>query len=148
MSILIISDSKSDRDLISAILSVNYPVYSAKSAISGIELAHQLIPETIVIDIHNDEFDGFSILQSIKQRQDTKTIPVILLSEECAVIANTVKGLKLGAFDCLANPIDDALLSIKVDAAIHARRQELELLHSKEQAKERHPEWLCYWNER
>ncbi len=142
MSILIISDSKSDRDLISAILSVNYPVYSAKSAISGIELAHQLIPETIVIDVHNDDFDGFSILQSIKQRQDTKAIPVILLSEECAVIANTVKGLKLGAFDCLANPIDDALLSIKVDAAIHARRQELELLHSKEQAKERHPDIL------
>lgn len=142
MSILIISDSKGDRDLISAILSVNYPVYSAKSAISGIELAHQLIPETIVIDIHNDEFDGFSILQSIKQRQDTRSIPVILLSEECAVIANTVKGLKLGAFDCLANPIDDALLSIKVDAAIHARRQELALIQSKEKEKERHPDIL------
>ncbi|OUS30165.1 hypothetical protein A9Q99_06715 [Gammaproteobacteria bacterium 45_16_T64] len=142
MSILIISDSTPDRELISAILSVNYPVYSAKSAMSGIELAHQLMPETIVIDVHNDEFDGFSILQSLKQRHDTKSIPVILLGRECAITANTVRGLKLGAFDCLASPIDDALLSIKVDAAVHIRRQELALIQSKELAKENHPDIL------
>lgn len=142
MSILIISDSTSDRELISAILSVNYPVYSAKVALSGIELAHQLMPETIVIDIHNEDFDGFSILQSLKQRQDTKGIPVLLLGKECAITANTVKGLRLGAFDCLASPIDDALLSIKVDAAVHIRRQELALIQSKELAKERHPDIL------
>lgn len=142
MSILIISDSDAERDLVNAILSVNYPVYCAKSATSGIELAHQLIPETIVIDIHNSEFDGFSVLQSLKKRPDTKNIPVLLLGPECAITANTVKGLKLGAYDCLASPIDDALLSIKVDSAVHIRRQELALRQSKEQAEECRPDIL------
>ena len=142
MSILIISDSDAERDLINAILSVNYPVYCAKSASSGIELSHQLLPEAIVIDIHNGELDGFAVLKAIKQRQITKNIPVLLLGSECAITANTVKGLRLGAYDCLASPIDDALLSIKVDAAVHIRRQELALRHSKEQAEESRPDIL------
>jgi len=137
MSILVISDSETNRELISAILSVSYPVYSAKSAACGIELAQQLTPEAIVIDIHDDKFDGFSTLQAIKQQPDTQSIPVIVLSKDYAITANAVEGLKLGAFECLANPVDDALLSLKVDAAIHSRRQGLALSYSKGLANKR-----------
>jgi len=135
MSILIIDDNKADRELLSAILSVTYTTYCANSGISGIELAQQLIPEVIVLDIHSDTLDGFSVLESLKKHTHTGKIPIIYLSPACIETSYMVKGLKLGAFDCLAMPIEDALLSIKVDAAIQARRKDLVLQQSKVRAQ-------------
>ena len=136
MSILIIDDNKENQQLLSAILSVNYTIYCASTGGGGIELAQQLMPEVIVLDINSTKLDGYGVLKLIKKNPQTGKIPVIFLSAECSETSNAVKGLLLGAYDCLVMPIDDALLTIKVDAAVHSRRQELELQQTKELALE------------
>ncbi|MBV1881186.1 MAG: response regulator [Pseudomonadales bacterium] len=136
MSILIIDDNKENQQQFSAILSAHYTIYCADSGNSGLQLAQQLLPETIVLNIVNPQFDGYAFMNSVKQIALIRNIPIIFLNTDFSETSNAVKGLLLGAFDCLAVPTDNALLMIKVEAAVHSRRQELELQHSKDLACE------------
>ena len=55
-------------------------VYKAKSAQEGIELANNVLPDTIVIDLAMPGMDGFEATQKLKQHPQTSDITVIACS--------------------------------------------------------------------
>ncbi len=74
----------------------------ASTGQEGLNLARQLHPDAITLDVMMPEMDGWRVLAELKSDASTADIPVILLS----VLQRRGLGLMLGASDYLTKPID------------------------------------------
>jgi two-component system, chemotaxis family, response regulator PixH len=78
MKILVVEDSKSERDLITIYLESNHhTVISANNATDGMELAAAEKPDVIITDITMDGVNGFEFCRLLKVYPDTAKIPII-----------------------------------------------------------------------
>jgi len=85
-----------------------YDVASAFSGDEGIQMAHELHPFAITLDIMMPHKDGWQVLHELKTDPHTRHIPVILLS----IVDKKSLGYRLGAADYLVKPLDeDAMLA-------------------------------------
>jgi signal transduction histidine kinase/DNA-binding response OmpR family regulator len=79
---------------------------TAETATKGMTLARELRPDAIILDVLLPDRDGFTLLEALKQDQETARIPVVILS----IIKEKLKGMKLGAADYLIKPVGHTLL--------------------------------------
>jgi len=99
--ILIIEDDKFLRELIARKLSEEgFTVEEAVDGEEGIRKTNEGKPDLILLDLILPSIDGFEVLTKVKQDAETKSIPVIILSN-LGQKEDIEKGLKLGAFDYL-----------------------------------------------
>lgn len=66
----------------------------------GLQLAKQHHPDLILLDILLPEMDGFLVLEELKRDEETRDIPVILLTN-LSQKKDVERGLALGASDYL-----------------------------------------------
>jgi CheY-like chemotaxis protein len=84
-----------------------YSVVGASSGEEGLQLARQLQPRAITLDIVMPDMDGWQVLHALKSDPSTRDIPVILIS----IVDQKDLGFKLGAADYVVKPFDrDALI--------------------------------------
>ena len=85
-----------------------YRVLAADGGETGLEMARELRPQAIVLDILMPHRDGWQVLHQLKADPSTRDIPVIVLS----IIDQKDLGYRLGACDYLLKPFDrEALVS-------------------------------------
>jgi signal transduction histidine kinase/CheY-like chemotaxis protein len=107
-AVLVVDDDPSALDLNRRILEKEgFRVVTADSGAKGLELAQQLNPIAIVLDILMPEVDGWEVLASLKESAATRNIPVILAS----FLDAERPGLALGAADFISKPIDSERLA-------------------------------------
>lgn len=75
-----------------------YEVVSAYNGLEGIKMAEEETPDIILLDIIMPKMDGFVALKKMKKNDDTKEIPVILLTN-LGQEEDIRKGRELGATD-------------------------------------------------
>jgi len=73
-----------------------FEIYSANDGKTGLNLAVSEKPDIILLDIMIPEMTGFEVLEELKKREDTRDIPVILLTN-LSQKDEVEKGLELGA---------------------------------------------------
>jgi len=73
-----------------------YNVITAEDGFKGFQAAKETHPDIILLDILMPKMDGFEVLQKIRASDDTKHIPVILLTN-LGQKDDVKKGLTLGA---------------------------------------------------
>ena len=81
--------------------------FEAEGFFSASELEIQLqqaIPDMILLDIMLPEKDGIAILQDLRKNQNTKDIPIIMITAKSSEF-DKIKGLDLGADDYITKPI-------------------------------------------
>jgi DNA-binding response OmpR family regulator len=79
--ILIIEDEETLQKALAQYLEEDkFEVFSAMDGEKGVELAKSEKPDIILLDIILPKKDGFQVLEEIKQDENTKNIPVILLT--------------------------------------------------------------------
>ena len=64
----------------------------------GLQMAQQLQPDVVVLDIQMPEMNGFQVCEALKETDETANIPIILFTrhdDEDAVVT----GLQMGAVD-------------------------------------------------
>lgn len=104
--VLYIEDDDNNRLLVERILlAEDYEVFTANTAPSGIEMALNIVPDIILMDINMPGMDGFMATEAIRQHQVLEHVPVI------AVTANVMKGdreeiLAAGCDGYIPKPID------------------------------------------
>ncbi len=92
-----------------------YRVFIANDGIMGLEMAKSELPDLILLDVIMPQLDGFSVLESLKQNEETKNIPVILLTN-LGTEEDREKGKLLGAADYwIKVDIDSALVTEKIE---------------------------------
>jgi CheY-like chemotaxis protein len=97
-------------------------VLEAKDGRTAVEIATTEKPDAILLDVLMPGVDGWETLRLLKQRPETRNIPVVILS----VVDNRAFGLSLGAFDYLVKPVDvSALVDSLSRAGVLANRGHL-----------------------
>lgn len=71
--------------------------------------------DCIVLDLMLPNVDGLTILKTLKSREDTKNIPVIILTAKNSE-GDMVLGLEMGANDYIPKPFSPRVLAAKVKA--------------------------------
>ena len=112
ISVLVIDDDPTVRNLMKRQIERHgFKFLEAETGKLGIKTARELNPDVIILDILMPEFDGWSVLRSLKADKITSNIPVIMAS----ILDEKNKGFSLGAADYLSKPVekDKLLLSIQ-----------------------------------
>jgi CheY-like chemotaxis protein len=81
-----------------------FEVVGARNGIEGHQLARDLQPQAILLDILMPDKDGWQVLHDLKADEQTKDIPVILLT----IVDKKALGFRLGASAYLLKPLDPA----------------------------------------
>jgi len=90
---------------------LGHEVVEAQSGLEAIEKVRALRPDLITLDVMMPDMDGFDVMAVLKEREGTRTIPVIFLS----VVQDEAKGFRLGATDYITKPIDPDRLLRAID---------------------------------
>ncbi|WAJ71304.1 GGDEF domain-containing response regulator [Catenovulum adriaticum] len=113
LSVLIVDDDKSNRQVLKECISGMAQVLLAKNGAQAIEKSMSLLPDLIVLDIVMPDMDGFSVIETLRNRSQTQHIPIIFItgsdSEEVEM-----KGLKLGAVDVLSKPLHPGVVQARI----------------------------------
>jgi len=106
-TILYIEDNVANIHLIQRLLANRTTVHLVTSllGVQGIELAQQLKPALILLDVHLPDLHGFDVLRQLRDDPRTKDIPVVVLSAD-ATDWQTGRFLDAGANDYLTKPFD------------------------------------------
>ena len=102
--ILIIEDDFMIREIITTILECeHFQVIETDQGSRGIELAEQLLPDLIICDIMMPNLTGFNVLNQLKKKKETATIPFIFVSAKAKKV-DVHFGIELGADDYICKP--------------------------------------------
>ena len=120
-----VEDERNIRELL--IYTLETTGFSAKGVSNGKELRALLkeeLPDLILLDIMLPGEDGYSILERLKASQETKNIPVIMVTAKEAEF-DKVRGLEAGADDYITKPFGMMEFVARVKAVLRrCSRQE------------------------
>ncbi|MGD1045407.1 MAG: response regulator [Bacteroidota bacterium] len=80
--ILVVDDDDSVRKSISAALKLKggFETLEAEDGLTGLELAKQHHPDLIISDVVMENFNGFRMLETLKEYEETADIPIIMMT--------------------------------------------------------------------
>lgn len=96
----------------------NYNFYHALNGISGIEVAEKHLPDLIVTDWEMPGFSGIETIKSLKQKEKTRNIPVIMLTGIMTNSEHLKMALEAGAIDYIRKPIDKVELISRIKSML------------------------------
>jgi signal transduction histidine kinase/DNA-binding response OmpR family regulator len=109
--ILIIDDDQEMRKLIAELLAQSgYEIYQAAAGQQGLDLAHEVRPALILLDVMMPGMDGWTVLTKLQNHPQLTDIPVIMLS----AVNDADMALTLGAATVLLKPIDAERLTAEI----------------------------------
>jgi signal transduction histidine kinase len=112
--ILIVDDEPHNRDVLEAMLSAEGHLLStAASGDEALAVVAQQPPDLILLDVMMPGMDGYQVTSAIKSDVATRNIPVIMVTALDDRNARML-GLRAGAEDFLAKPVDRAELCARV----------------------------------
>jgi signal transduction histidine kinase/DNA-binding response OmpR family regulator len=106
-TVLLVDDDEGVRRLFAYELApLGIRILEAPDGRSALEIAVAERPDAILLDVLMPGLDGWETLRVLKERPETRNIPVVILS----VVDNRAFGLSLGAFDYLVKPVEISTL--------------------------------------
>ncbi|HEX4594977.1 MAG TPA: ATP-binding protein [Bryobacteraceae bacterium] len=133
--ILLADDNRDMRSYLKRILGEDYEVQAAANGEEALAQALLSPPDLILSDVMMPRLDGFGLVEQLRARPETKTIPVILLSARAGE-ESQVEGLESGADDYLVKPFTARELLARVSshlAMARMRRESAQSLATSEQ---------------
>jgi DNA-binding response OmpR family regulator len=118
--ILIVDDDEKLARLVQLFLSQHgYEVHTALSGLEGLQLAYDLHPDLVVLDIMMPGMDGWVVCSRLR---DVSDVPIIMLTAKDGE-RNVVDGLEAGADDYVVKPFSMAELLARVRALLRRSSQ-------------------------
>ncbi len=121
VQVLYVEDNPANLKVVAAMLSMrpNTRIVAATRGEEGLDLARNIRPDAILLDIHLPGMDGFEVLAALKTDEATRNIPVIAISAD-AMPAEIARGLKAGFTHYLTKPIALTDLVAALDEVMHS----------------------------
>jgi DNA-binding response OmpR family regulator len=129
--ILVVEDDPLARSILTRrLLSDGHEAETAESgrqALDRLERADAAPFDVVLLDIEMPELDGYETLSRIKDNEDLRHIPVIMISG-VDELESIVRCIEMGATDYLPKPFDAAILRARLNASLAEKRlRDLEL---------------------
>ena len=120
--VLLVEDEEQLRRVMKDLLErEGYIVSEARDGIQALDQVDRHAPDIIVLDLNLPGLDGYSVLQQLRSRAATRTIPVMVLTAK-GDEDNEVRVFELGADDFLTKPFRARALSARLEAVLGRRR--------------------------
>jgi CheY-like chemotaxis protein len=104
--ILVIEDNAENRYLVTFLLQQRgHEIVTAESGALGLELAAQLRPDLILLDIQLPGMDGHAVARALKSTPELRIIPIIAVTSY-AMVGDREKCLEAGAEGYIEKPIN------------------------------------------
>ncbi|MCP9848529.1 response regulator transcription factor [Cyanobium sp. Morenito 9A2] len=113
--------------LVAELNGVGFDTRFALDGIQGQALAHQLVPDLILLDLLLPKVDGLTLCMRLKRDPRTTAVPLVILTSLRA-ISDKVSGFNAGADDYVIKPHDSEELIARLRALL--RRSQGEALTS------------------
>ena len=101
-----------------------YQVLDAPDGTSGIRLAHNELPDLVLLDVRLPDISGLEVLQDIKQNNVARAVIMITADPQ---LDDVKHALKLGAYDFVGKPLDFDELAVTVRNALETSRLKTEV---------------------
>lgn len=129
--ILLIGDNDGVSDVTCQLLQEKgFESRRVSSGTEGLQLARELRPELILMDVVLPDMTGYEVCSLVKNDPTLKDIYIILVSSLIIDSDSQVSGLEIGADDYIFSPIPDRELLARVEALIRLKRAEMALRES------------------
>jgi two-component system alkaline phosphatase synthesis response regulator PhoP len=116
--ILVVEDEEDIRELIAFSLEAKgYTAITAENGQTALELISKERPELVLLDIMLPVLDGFEVCKKLREQENTKTIPVIMVTAR-GEEGDIVRGLELGADDYLTKPFSPKILLARIQSVL------------------------------
>jgi DNA-binding response OmpR family regulator len=116
--ILIVDDEPFNLDYLEQELEDRgYATISAANGQEALEKVAAEAPDLILLDVMMPVLDGFTVCRILKDHEETRLIPIIIMTALDAV-ADRVQGIKAGADDFLTKPVHEEELFARIETAL------------------------------
>lgn len=122
--ILVVDDEQDILELIRYNLEKEgYQVRTVSSGEAALTDAERNLPDCIVLDLMLPGLDGLEVCRRLKQREDLRFIPVIMLTAK-SEDTDIVTGLELGADDYVTKPFSPKVLTARIRTVLRRGTEE------------------------
>ena len=119
--VLLAADNATMRLDVQSLLSSDYEVQTVDDSDAVLAIARRSPPALMLVNVSLPRLTGFGLLHVLQNDPRTRSIPVILLSEQPGQ-RSRVEGLEAGAHDFLIQPFDDRELLARVRSGVELSR--------------------------
>jgi signal transduction histidine kinase/DNA-binding response OmpR family regulator len=119
--VLLADDNADMREYVQRLLGAHFRVTAVENGARALAAAIADEPDLVVSDVMMPELDGFGLLAALRGREQTRHVPVILLSAR-AGDESRIEGLGAGADDYLVKPFSARELVARVNTHLALAR--------------------------
>ena len=103
--VLIVDDQEINRDVLGMILEDDYEIIFATNGREALQMIEEYRDSlsVVLLDLIMPEMDGFKVLECVRNDEELKVIPIIVLTAERNA---ELKALEMGAADFITKPFD------------------------------------------
>ncbi len=130
-TILIVDDTETNIDILLELLSNEYDVLVALDGKSALNIVEEERVDLILLDIMMPEMDGYEVCQILKERDETRDIPIIFITAK--VDEDSIeKAYDTGGDDYVAKPFKprELLARVKMQLKINSLISDLKFIAS------------------
>ncbi|MBN1364830.1 MAG: two-component system response regulator [Syntrophaceae bacterium] len=119
--IMVVDDEDRNLRLMELLLtSFGYHVFTAVNGKVALEKVRDISPDVILLDVMMPEMDGFEVAKKLKEDDNTKIIPIVMVTA-LNEVEDRVKALDAGADDFLNKPVDKTELRARVQSLVKVK---------------------------
>lgn len=126
--ILVFADELFFQELLKDSLKIHYEVIAGLVEEDAVAQVERLTPDLIIMDVEMPGRNGIDICRRLKERLDTRRIPIILLTSR-AKKEDIILGLRAGADDYITKPLYPPEILARVEAHLRSKGYYAELEH-------------------
>jgi EAL domain-containing protein (putative c-di-GMP-specific phosphodiesterase class I)/DNA-binding response OmpR family regulator len=119
--ILIVDDDEDILLIVQTILaSAGYSAFTARNGREGVDMALELRPSLILLDVMMPELSGWEVCTTLKNSPETRQIPIVMLTVK-SEIRDLITGMQVGADDYITKPFTRRRLLSTVRRLLESR---------------------------
>jgi signal transduction histidine kinase/DNA-binding response OmpR family regulator/ligand-binding sensor domain-containing protein len=148
-TLLIVEDNASLQNYLKLILEEEYQIVTANNGAEALEVLEKTSVNLIVSDIMMPIMDGYALLKELKENNQYRSIPVIMLTAK-ADKADKLNALRIGVDDYLLKPFDEDELLARISNLIEnnvSRQTEWQKISLEETSEETESEAIIFTKE-
>jgi putative two-component system response regulator len=119
--ILVVDDEDRNLRLLEAILlPLGYEVILAQDGEEALKKVRERPPDVILLDIMMPGMDGFEVARLLKEEEDTRIIPIVMVTA-LREVGDRVKALEIGVDDFINKPVENTELRARVQSLLKVK---------------------------
>jgi phosphate regulon transcriptional regulator PhoB len=124
-TVMIVEDEKDILDLVEFNLrQADCEVVRAQDGLEALRLIEQTRPDLVILDLMLPKMDGKEVCRRIRQREETRAIPVLMLTAKSDEVDRII-GFEIGADDYMTKPFSPRELVLRVQAILRRTREQV-----------------------